>query len=399
MKSIDCLTISKIGFRLSSRSVRLSHFSQPITTMMFRGLRAGLLPRAVRANSTLSPELNRLLQQTIDASESVPPPSQPQQPSTRAGTHQPYQPPASLRIGIDEGEVADVPFDPSTTPATAHDPAVAAERQLFADIFKSLKKTRTDAVGETMESIRASKPPAIKSAPIDVQNQLSQQTREALQPSIAHINAMQASPAIVAHFDRLVARWHEISKLKKLHGKVFLNHLLKTVAEDDRTEFLDEVRQQAAVAPEDPPLNVFTLPILVNAILHRLAFDLYHGQLAILLYNLLKYDVGLYLIACNQHTYNEMLGITWIYNAKGDLYPIEVLVEEMRNNGFPGNLETFNVVQQIVIDYHNLRMGKLQGINLDIGVPLWLAEDDARAQLLESTLKAMAHRLGKSMPV
>ncbi|CAN3353426.1 hypothetical protein DICA2_A06766 [Diutina catenulata] len=367
--------------------------------MMFRGLRAGLFPRAVRANSTLSPELNRLLQQTIDASESVPTPSQPQQPSTRPGTHQPYQPPASSRIGIDEGEVADVPFDPSTTPSMPHDPAVAAERQLFADIFKSLKKTRTDAVGETMESIRASKPPAIKSAPIDVQNQLSQQTREALQPSIAHINAMQTSPAIVAHFDRLVARWHEISKLKKLHGKVFLNHLLKTVAEDDRTEFLDEVRQQAAVAPEDPPLNVFTLPILVNAILHRLAFDLYHGQLAISLYNSLKYDVGLYSIACNQHTYNEMLGITWIYNAKGDLYPIEVLVEEMRNNGFPGNLETFNVVQQIVIDYHNLRMGKLQGINLDTGVPLWSAEDDARAQSLESTLKAMAHRLGKSMPV
>ncbi|ODV69075.1 hypothetical protein HYPBUDRAFT_152264 [Hyphopichia burtonii NRRL Y-1933] len=99
----------------------------------------------------------------------------------------------------------------------------------------------------------------------------------------------------------------------------------------------------------------------------------------------------------NQQTYNEILRTYWIYFGKSNLYGIEMIFTEMRNNGFEGDLMTVNIVKQILIDYYNLKLGKNDNLHLelnsDIKVPIWTIEDDARANNLQRQIQHLASSL------
>ncbi|EGV61837.1 hypothetical protein CANTEDRAFT_115286 [Yamadazyma tenuis ATCC 10573] len=63
----------------------------------------------------------------------------------------------------------------------------------------------------------------------------------------------------------------------------------------------------------------------------------------------------------------------------------------MLNNGFQGNLVTFNILKQIIVDYYGLKMNNYKPIRNSL--PVWNKDDDQRVQRLESALRTMALRI------
>lgn len=197
--------------------------------------------------------------------------------------------------------------------------------------------------------------------------------------------------------------------MKKPTELVDLFNQISKTWENDRFYLIDEINNSSEITevhiklmetihksskktPNSPILNILTLPTIFNQIIETTAYKFYDGQLALSLFNILKRDVRLYTFACNQETFNQVLKLYWIFNGKSSLYNIEMIYLEMINNGFNGDVTTFNILKQIVIDYYKLKMGT-SIINESSKLPIWCKEDDKRASSLEHKLYKLASRL------
>lgn len=156
-------------------------------------------------------------------------------------------------------------------------------------------------------------------------------------------------------------------------------------------QFCDKINSQSEQHPEKPHLNSLTMPVVFNHILHELSSTKFDGEMALTLFNAVKEDINLYTIVCNQQTYNEMLKVYWVYLGKSTLCEVELIVVEMMNNGFSGDLLTFSTLKEILGTYHTMRMG--QSLYNPGGQPIWSKEDEKRAQNLGDKLRAMSIRL------
>lgn len=229
-----------------------------------------------------------------------------------------------------------------------------------------------------------------------LREELFEKTKEALAPTLAYINSISNSVEMVDFFESIVSHWTNQLQTNDISEEIYLNDFLKQY--NDFTtiheEFVEKMALESQTNPHQPGLNVFTFPTVFNGILNTTAFKLYDGQLCLTLFNILKKDLNLYSIACNQETYNEILRILWIYNGKSNLYTIEMVFMEMKNNGFNGDLVTFNTLKQIIIDYHSMKMGKLE-VNKSTGLPIWSKEDDKRINNLERNLRYLVQSIYK----
>lgn len=151
-------------------------------------------------------------------------------------------------------------------------------------------------------------------------------------------------------------------------------------------ELSAQVRRHSEESPSAPLLNAYTMPLLFNHIMTTFSTKFYDGVLALTIVNLLKKDLRLYSVVCNQETFNEILKLYWVYYGKLSLQEIELTYMEMRNNGFMGNLRTFRILREIIIRYHALKLGKS-------GMRFWLREDDTRVKRLEKKLKLLSEQL------
>lgn len=332
-----------------------------------------------RYNASISPELNQLLQQTIDATTNA---AQPQE----------------------SGPSSRVEFEDDGDEAPMSELAIASERQLFYNIFKLYMQEHPEreaqaGVAGTVAALleRTKKAKTVAKRVKTARERISSDLKQGLESStLQAISKLPHVGEVCRWFFADLDRWKKMvsdAKLKRDQRALTLDHLLKPGAETEAELFVNSVIAEAEANPTTPPLNAFTLPIVINGLIKMAAFELHDGQTAMTLYHWLKRDVNVYSVACNQETHNLVLAIAHLYYGKGDLYPVEALYHEMRNSGFSGNMETFNVLKQVVIDYYGLRMGKLDGVNATTLVPLWLKEDDVRAESFERHLKQLARRL------
>lgn len=228
----------------------------------------------------------------------------------------------------------------------------------------------------------------------------------ALQPVYTHIDTNLKTPASQIDFLRsLLNTWYEIHGTDtneelsdQVLNELYLNSLFVDKEFDHRhSQILNDNKESIEQNASSPKVNVITLPLIFNKILHNLSYNFYNGQLTINLFNFIKQDLELYAIMVNQQTYNEILRTYWTYFGKSNLYGIEMIFTEMRNNGFEGDLMTVNIVKQILIDYYNLKLGKNDNphleLNSDIKVPIWTIEDDARANNLQRQIQHLASSL------
>lgn len=298
---------------------------------------------------------------------------------------------------------------------------IEEEKQLFQNIFNSyVKPTDRDEQSELLQNLRDSvnisknqindiltsstsarnKLPNVSGR---LKDELFTKTRDALKPTLEYIHTssdLGTSNSLTQYLRTVFTSWFEIVEKaqsdKVVFEDVYLNKLLKksTKFSEKHDKFINSVYVQSTEHPSNPILNVFTLPIIFNSILNTIAMKYHDGQLALSLFNFLKKDINLYTVCCNQQTYNEILRIQWLFYGKSNLYGIELIFIEMLNNGFSGDLMTFNILKQIIIDYHNLKMGQAS-LN-EAKLPIWSKEDDKRVENLERKLSTLAYVLKRS---
>ncbi|KAK6197544.1 uncharacterized protein RJT21DRAFT_123369 [Scheffersomyces amazonensis] len=228
--------------------------------------------------------------------------------------------------------------------------------------------------------------------------ELNKQVQEALKPTLDYINELKSVSDIVDYYDGLIQEWYKyedkVKQDESLFETIYLHKLLKDSTLDEKhREFIDELIVKTQENPQSPKLNALTFSVIFNHILRVLAFKYHDGLTALSLYNLLKKDLQLYTIICNQETYNDVLRILWIYRGKTDLYPFEMTFLEMKHCGFDGDFKTFNILKQVLLDYYQLRFGKADGINGQNHSAIWSQEENRRSQALEGRLRQLYQRL------
>ncbi|KAK6455542.1 uncharacterized protein RJT20DRAFT_128814 [Scheffersomyces xylosifermentans] len=215
-----------------------------------------------------------------------------------------------------------------------------------------------------------------------------------LSPTKTYIESLESRSAVVDFLRSVIKRWvctrdhidtEVVSLQMKLTSALKEDKALSTIHE----EYIASMAAEASENPKEPPLNVFTLPVVFNQVLKTLTFKHHDGQLALSLYNSLKNDINLYTVICNQQTYNEVLRLLPIYFGKSDLYSIEMAFMEMKNNGFSGDSVTFNILSQILNDYHSLN----QEFSRNKNTTLSSYEDDKRAENLYRWLTTLQRNL------
>lgn len=294
------------------------------------------------------------------------------------------------------------------------DSVVEEERQLFQNIFNSYiqpakQKTKDkDLILNLRESVKLSQSKIdnlveqnsnkykLRSVSPTLKVDLFKKTEQALAPTIDYLKEMESSRELVEYMHKIFAKWTGLVEASRTDSSsfedIFMNKLLRAKSKFGKrhSEFIAKIEESSKENPEEPILNVFTLPIVFNSVLNLLSFKFKNGQLAMSLFNILKKDINLYTVVCNQQTYNEVLRTHWIFNGKANLYGVEMIYLEMINNGFNGDLVTLNILKQIIIDYYNLKMGNSH-LNKDTGLPIWTKEDDRRIDYLEKRLSRLAN--------
>lgn len=291
-------------------------------------------------------------------------------------------------------------------------------KQTFLEIFEeylnpmTIKNQRhqdalsgiSDSVYEAqqnMENLQSSrKARALANMSSGLRHELFERTKDSLAPTLQYISEIPTSSGLAQYFSQIVDSWKQKSQrvLLKHTEDIYLTRLLSGSpklgdAQLGRAheQWLESMHLESKSLPSMPELNVITLPTIFNWIIKNASFRLCDGQLSMSLFNLVKRDLATYTIMCNQETYNEVLRTLWIYNGKSSLFNVEMTFTEMRNNGFTGDVVTFNILKQIIVDYHNMKQGKIGGRNL--GTPIWSKEESQRIQYLERQLHALAKRI------
>ncbi|CAH2352924.1 hypothetical protein CLIB1423_08S04236 [[Candida] railenensis] len=253
--------------------------------------------------------------------------------------------------------------------------------------------TKTESINEMIQmysdnelSAPVTEDPMRKRSSIDISLDFDRQIADSLKPSIKLIENDLNLWQSYQFFESLQTKWKLIN-----NEEMYLRDIMRDSSKK-KEQLLYNILEQSTNSPGEPIINVFTLPILFNKLIKTIAFKFQDPQLSSTLFNLLKKDLNFYTICCNQQTYNEILRINWIFNGKSNLYGIEMILLEMINNGFLGDLITFNLLEMIIVDYHNMKMG----IDLHESKrvrPIWNLEDDKRVQNLERKFHEMGGRL------
>lgn len=298
---------------------------------------------------------------------------------------------------------------------------IEEEKELFQNIFNSyIRPSDQDEQSQLLQNLRNSVnisknqiDDILKSSTSNrykltnvsgrLKDELFSKASDALKPTIDYLQMspdLNSSALLTQYLRTVFQNWFEIIRRSKddksILEDIYLDKLLRRTTKfgDKHSKFIDFISTQSIENPSNPPLNVFTLPIIFNAVLNTVTMKYHDGQLAMTLFNFLKKDINLYTVCCNQQTYNEILRAQWLFYGKSNLYGIEIIYIEMLNNGFSGDLKTFNILKQIIIDYHSLKMGQ-SSLNCS-KLPIWSKEDDKRIENLERKLTTLANILKRS---
>ncbi|KAF3993443.1 hypothetical protein FT663_00466 [Candidozyma haemuli var. vulneris] len=289
------------------------------------------------------------------------------------------------------------------------DPGVfKKERALFDDVFdKYLQKLPKDGekrstsphlwmIKEAMNNkateinqhvSRAMRPSSGSRLSQDTIDKMFLQFEGALSPTFEYLSTFDSRGEYLEFLGQLFTRFNEAGNqsqgffLTMGKGETMLNFTKRY------TELSEQVKRHSEETPAVPLLNAYTLPLLFNHIIRQFSTRFYDGQLALTAFNLLKTDLGLYSVVCNQDTYNEVLKLHWVYYGKQSLYEIELTFAEMRNNGFLGNLTTFRILREIIGRYHAMKVGK------NDSMVFWSREDDKKVKNLRNNLRTLAKQL------
>lgn len=157
-----------------------------------------------------------------------------------------------------------------------------------------------------------------------------------LKPAFNYIDTLETSSEVVNYVkEHVIARF--VKELEKGY---------------EDTKSLDQaIEASQSYSSQHPPLNKYTLPVLIEYCIRTLVRNYTSPQEAISLFHSLKETPSVYLRACNVDLYNTLLKITWEHNA--NIEDTKSLLKDMLLNGFPGDLKTVKVLSEIQLDAMN----------------------------------------------
>lgn len=296
-------------------------------------------------------------------------------------------------VNIDESDVIDQQLFKTND---SNNDVITQEKDLLQDILKSyqnIDEEKSNSEKKIFDNLTQYYTGSKLSNQF-YQDTLFKRVTESLSSTLDYIDSSEGKHEVVHKLNAIINQLNNEQISVNDRQGFFLTSLLKhKKITNDHENLFKEMELQSKISPANPKLNVLSLPLLFNQCLKTLHTKFNDGALCLTLFNYLKKDLNLYSVCCNQDTYNEILKTYWVFQGKSNIYAIENLYIEMTNNGFQGNLTTFNILKQIIVDYYDLKMGNspLYSTNL----PIWTQEDDSRIESLESSLNKLAKTLNK----
>lgn len=112
---------------------------------------------------------------------------------------------------------------------------------------------------------------------------------------------------------------------------------------------INDIKTQCITTPKNPPVTNETLPHLLYFCLKSLMNDFHSFELAQSIVQIIKThpNIDLYSHGMNIDVYNLLIFQAWKQN--GNLHSIRLLVEELRANALPHDLETYQLIALIYL--------------------------------------------------
>lgn len=257
------------------------------------------------------------------------------------------------------------------------EPDINQEKEFFKDLFSSLDETYNN---------KQSSPRSIgMNLGSEFEKQLNEELTKLLQPTLSEINQVTSKNEMILLLNKYVS---EID-----FDTSIIDNDKKPRLEDYQSIF-DDISQTYA-EKDKVMLNNLTVPIILNEFLKVSNSKFNDGQLTLTIFNYVKTNLQLFIIACNQDTYNEIIKTIWIYMGKSSINEIDSIVTEMLNNGFPGNIDTFNILNQILLDYYEVKEGKFR--LFDTNLPIWNKYDEKKVKSLEEKRTQISNIIRKQL--
>ncbi|CAK9436070.1 uncharacterized protein LODBEIA_P06280 [Lodderomyces beijingensis] len=241
----------------------------------------------------------------------------------------------------------------------------------------------------------------IQSIDSELRDQLNSKCHDALRPTLDIFSSMPTAVEVYQFYMELVGGLHDQlnSKSSKLvKNDIYLKDTLDEVSRSEwtskYTELIDAISSKSNQNARSPLMNLLSFPIITNHVLKILGSRFFQAELAMTIFNLLKSDLHLHTISCNQSTYNQILTILWIYYGNVDLMEFEKTYQEMKLLGFRGDFATYNILRVAIDEYGGLRWG-ISKFN-DSGSRVMTREDNARVAYLKNEVEALKSELKNS---
>lgn len=215
---------------------------------------------------------------------------------------------------------------------------------------------------------------------------------ETLKITLNYIYNLKSTDSICDYFDTLINKVTSKEIELNLFSSQFFNNHEKL--NQSHLDYILDFQKKVNADPAFPPLNEISFSIIFNQILKNVFYIHSNGELAFTFYNKLIDNLEIKLFAFNQETYNQILRIVWISKGKS-LYYVEKVFLEMKNNGFNGDIRTFNILKLIIIDYHHL-MRKSYFTTFDDKFSSWFHEDNKKIEFLHENLISLFKNLNLS---
>lgn len=256
---------------------------------------------------------------------------------------------------------------------------IEQERRLFNDILESYQQTAPEEKSYNPVIFNGLRGLSLNN--FELENELNQRLLVALKPTLDYYNNITTKTELIQAANSLLDSI-DVSNVQ----------LLKFNSLEEYDPVLESITQHYDTnAPQSPFINSISVPVLFNELLKISNSQFNDGQLTLTLFNYLKQDLNTYLLSCNQETYNIILKTIWIFNGKASISQVHHMFIEMLNNGFLGNLMTFNIIKKIIVDYYHLKMGDLGYFNSSL--PIWNYDDEKKVNELSERLRQLSYRV------
>ena len=245
----------------------------------------------------------------------------------------------------------------------------------------------------------------VQGTTLKVYEELESKSKDALGPTLDFIdNELKNSREVNEYYLSLLKNASvQIDKARdkrNLNEQVYLRLVLaldRKQWSDQHQSVVDQIAKQSLLSPKDPVLNAISLPIITNHILKILGFRFFNGELLMSLFHLLKENVYLHTLCCNQETYNQVLKICWIYYGSVDLLQFEKVFVEMKFMGFPGDVSTCNILKVVIDQYNAMARGK--SVLNKFGARVFTKDDNARIDFFTREFEAQRLKIIESRTI